>query len=323
MTKIVNTLLKGLLCVSMLVPVGQLCAQNEKIEPIAYGDMDKWLVREVEESYVIGGATKYLFEIASGDTLFNNTPYKNQVSPWATSTVMAKVSGVVKASVTVFPEKRDNGYCARLETRMENCKVLGLINITVLASGTIFLGEMEEPIRDTKNPQSKLMTGIPFTKRPKALMYDYKVETGGKRIRATGFSRITDLPGKDNAETSMLLQHRWEDASGNIYARRVGTAWERYDHSVNTWQNKHRLNVNYGDISSQAFYQPYMGLINGENCHYTKNSKGQVVPIREVGWGFPNEEITHIVLRISSSHGGAYVGTPNSKFWVDNIALVY
>lgn len=323
MTGIVNTLLKGLVCAGMLVPFGEACAQNEKIEPIVYGDMNKWLVRKVDESYVIGGDTKYLYEIASGDTLFNNTPYKNKVSPWATSTVMAKVSGVVKASVTVFPEKRDDGFCARLETRMENCKVLGLINITVLASGTLFLGAMEEPVRDTKNPQSKLMTGIPFNKRPKALMFDYKVETGGKRIRATGFSRITDLSGKDNAETCMLLQHRWEDANGNIYARRVGTAWERYSRSVDTWQNKHRLDVHYGDISSEAYYQPFMGLINGDNSHYCKNSKGEIVPIHEVGWGFPNEEITHIVLRISSSCGGAYVGTPGSKFWVDNVALVY
>ena len=153
----------------MLSFAGQLRAQNDTTELFPYGDMNQWMVRVVDESLVIGGNTKYLYEITPGDTLKNNTPYKNSISPWATSTVMAKVSGVVKASVTVFPEKRDSGYCARLETRMERVKVLGLINISVLATGTIFFGEVMEPVRDTKNPQSKLNNNIPFTKRPKAL----------------------------------------------------------------------------------------------------------------------------------------------------------
>lgn len=319
----INCLSKFFLVAGILAAILPAQAQEERIEPILYGNMDRWLVRVVEESFIIGGATKYLYEIASGDTLYNNTPYKNILSPWASSTVMAKVSGVVKASVTVFPEKRDNGYCARLETRMESCKVLGLVNIEVLASGTLFLGEMVEPVKDTKNPQSKLMTGIPFTKRPKALAYDYKVVSGGKRIRATGFSRITDIPGKNNAETCLLLQHRWEDANGNIYAKRIGTAWERYDSVVTTWQNNHRLPVHYGNITSESFYKPWMGLIPKENPHYCRNSKGQIVPIQEVGWAAPNEDVTHIVLRISSSHEGAYSGAPGSKFWVDNIKLVY
>lgn len=150
----------------LLFYVVPVYAQKERVELIGYGDMDKWMVRKVEESFVIGGNTKYLYEIASGDTLLHNTPYKNTDSPWATSSVMAKVSGVVKTSLTVFPEKRGDGYCARLETRMETCKVLGLFNIRVVASGTVFLGQMVEPITDTKNPQSKLISGIPFTGRP-------------------------------------------------------------------------------------------------------------------------------------------------------------
>lgn len=309
-------------CLIIITPLDTK-AQTERIEPIAFGDMNKWMVRVVEESFIIGGATKYLYEVTPGDTLFNNTPYKNTISPWASSSVMAKVSGVVKASVTVFPEKRGDGYCARLETRMESCKVLGLINIEVLAAGTLFLGEMVEPITDTKNPQSKLMTGIPFTKRPKALSYDYKVISGGNRIRATGFSRVIDIPGKNNAETCLLLQHRWEDANGNIYAKRVGTAWERFDKVETTWQNDHRIPVHYGNISSEIYYKSWMGIIPPDKCHYCRNSKGQIVPIQEVGWASADEPVTHIVLRISSSHEGAYIGTPGSKFWVDNIKLVY
>lgn len=323
MKRITGNIWKLFLCTGILVSVGQVKAQKEIIEPLKYGDMDNWMVREVTESFVIGGETKYLYEITPGDTLRHNVPYKNVISPWATSSVMAKVSGVVKTSITVFPEKRDNGYCARLETRLENCKVLGLFNITVLAGGTIFLGEMVEPIKDTKNPQSKLMTGIPFTKRPKALMYDYKVITGGARIKATGFSKQAEIPGKDMAETCMLLQYRWEDTNGNVFAKRVGTAWERYDKSVYTWQNNHRLQVYYGNITTENFYQPYMALNNGESRYYTHNSKGVIVPVQEIGWASPNEKVTHLVLRISSSNGGAYIGSIGSKFWVDNVKMVY
>lgn len=300
-----------------------LKAQTEIIEPIEYGDMDRWMVREVKESFIIGGNTKYLYELTTGDTLKNNTPYKNTDSPWGTSSVMARVSGVVKTSITVFPEARGEGYCARLETRMEHCKALGLFNIRVVAGGTIFLGEMVEPITDTKNPQGKLISGIPFTKRPQALTYDYKVVTGGLRTYASGFGKPESRTDRDMAETCLLLQHRWEDEEGNVFAKRVGTAWECFEQSVTEWQNGHRLPIRYGDISSSSFYKPYMGLINGEGAYYTRNSKGKMVPIQEIGWAEPEEAVTHIVLRISSSNGGAYIGSIDSKFWVDNVGLVY
>lgn len=63
-------------------------------------------------------------------------------------------------------------------------------------TGTIYLGQMHEPIKDTKNPQSKLNAGIPFTETPKAVVFDYKMETPGTdhRIKATGFSKIVDVP---------------------------------------------------------------------------------------------------------------------------------
>ena len=55
----------------------------------------------------------------------------------------------------------------------------------------------------------------------------------------------------------------------------------------------------------------------------TRNSQGKMVPIQEIGWAAPQEEVTHIVLRISSSNGGAYIGSIDSKFWVDNVGLIY
>ena len=53
--------------------------------------------------------------------------------------------GIVKTNTSVYPEQRGNGYCARLETHIECVKVLGMVNITVLASGSMFLGDMKEP----------------------------------------------------------------------------------------------------------------------------------------------------------------------------------
>ncbi|WP_010249917.1 PCMD domain-containing protein [Myroides injenensis] len=299
-------------------------AQNEKVEMIPYGNMDKWMVREIKESFLIGGNTVYLYSITDiKDTLKDNTPYKSTKSPWATSSVLATVSGITKGSVTVFPEKRDKGFAARLETRIERVKVLGVININVLASGTIFLGEMVEPITDTKNPQSKLVTGIPFTKKPKALQFDYKVITGGPSKRVNGMGKGTDANRNDMAEIQILLQKRWEDKDGNVHAKRIGTGWERFDKSVKTWQNNHRLTVHYGNIKDQSFYGNHMDLRTGDQAYYTRNSKGKMVPIIEEGWGEKDDEVTHLIVQFSSSNGGAYIGNTDSRLWVDNIGLVY
>lgn len=302
---------------------------SAQIKPIPFGNMEHWMVRQVDESGIIGGKTKFLYEVASGDTLKNNTPYvpNLKVSPWATSSVLAVVKGVTKSSCTVFPEYHGKGRAARLETRIERVKVLGLINISVLATGTIFLGEISEPVRDTKNPQAKLMMGIPFTERPKSIIYDYKFEQGaerGKRMKMTGFSRVQDIPGVNCAEMCLLLQKRWEDADGKVYAKRVGTAWARYDKDTKSWVNANEVPIMYGNITKSTGFQPYMGLIEaGEDAPHCKNSKGEAVPIHEVGWAAPGEKPTHIILRFSSGHGGAYVGSPGAMLHIDNIKLKY
>lgn len=51
---------------------------------------------------------------------------------------MARVSGITKTNTSVFPETRGDGFCARLDTRMESVKVLGIVDITVLAAGSMF-----------------------------------------------------------------------------------------------------------------------------------------------------------------------------------------
>lgn len=301
-------------------------ANAQKTSYITFGNFDHWTVREIKESGVIGGNVRYLYEIAPGDTIKGEIPYRRSPkSPWRTSNVMAKVSGITKCSATVFPEKRDNGYCARLDTKMETVKVLGIINISVLASGSIFLGEMLEPIKDTKNPLAKLNQGVPYTGRPTALVMDYKFHTDGSpnRIKATGFSTQKTISGPDYADVILMLQKRWEDADGNVYAKRVATANERFGRNTPDWINNHTIPIHYGDITTQSYYQPQMGLVPEDRAYWCRNSKGQMVPIHETEWANADEQPTHMILQITSSYDGAYVGTVGNSLWVDNVKLQY
>ena len=61
----------------------------------------------------------------------------------------------------------------------------------------------------------------------------------------------------------------------------------------------------------------------GEGTWHCMNSKGNVVPIVEVGWGEPDDVPTHIILRFSSGHGGAYVGCPGAMLHIDNVKMRY
>ena len=318
---------KGLFaCLLFLIFNFQFSIVNsqEQVVPFRYGDLDQWVVREIHESAIIGGATKLLYEVGPRDTIVGNIAYSNQGgSPWANSNVMAKVAGVVKTNVSVFPERRGNGWCARMETRMESVKVFGLIDIEVVAAGSVFLGTIHEPIKGTKNPQSMLMSGVPFTKRPKALRFDYKVKVmpQHERVRSTGFSRKTTVAGQDSVAVILLLQKRWEDKDGNIFSKRVGTMVHRYAKSSNGWVNEATYPILYGDITKHPDYRNYMRIQVEER--YTTNSKGESVPIQEVGWADADETPTHMVLQFVSSHGGAYIGSPGNTFWIDNLKLVY
>ena len=297
---------------------------SENVVPFAYGDMDNWLVREIHESGIIGGNTKWLYELGPSDTIVGNTAFRNMGgSPWATSNVMAKVAGVVKTNTSVFPEKRGDGMCARMETRYESVKVFGLVDIEVIAAGSVFLGTVHEPIKGTKNPQAMLQSGVPFSKKPKALRFDYKVKAAPEknRVRSTGFSRKSTVAGQDSLAVILLLQKRWEDEEGNVYSKRVGTMVQRYTESTPDWVNDATYPILYGNITSKPEYKPYMRIQVEER--YTLNSKGKSVPIQEVGWAEPGEAPTHMVLQFTSSHGGAYIGSPGNTFWIDNVELIY
>lgn len=296
-----------------------------EVEPIPFGDMNRWVTRNIKESGVIGGKHKTVYAIGPTQTIDGAKVYVNQGgSPWSSSNVYAKVMGVVKTSNAVFPADHDgNGQCARLTTRLESCKVLGLFNIEVLVSGSIFLGQMHEPIADTNDPYSKMEMGIPYTKRPKALVFDYKVVDPATGIitRATTGTKKTKK-GIDSADVFVYLQRRWEDADGNIHAKRVGTARKRFTGNSD-WKTGYRMPITYGDASTQPGYRSYMGLLNGERSYYAKNSKGKMVPVQEEGWDSADATPTHMIVMCSAGSGVAYEGQLGMELWVDNLGLEF
>lgn len=257
-------------------------------------------------------------------TINGNIPYTNKGgSPWGTSNVLAHVSGIYKTNNSVYRDKHENGHCAKLVTHIEKVKVLGLINIKVLAAGSLFLGDVREPITGTKDGPKAINWGIPFTHRPKAVRFDYKtlLPNSATRIKQNGFSSASKVAGRDYAVAILYLQKRHEDAHGNITAKRVGTMVVKYSKSTNGWVNDATYTIHYGDIRHMAGYNAsLMGL---RNCDYARNSKGKSVIIKETGWASPNETPTHLILQFSSSHGGAYIGTPGNTLWIDNVSLVY
>lgn len=315
--------MKKILLISLAAAMAS--SSMAEVQPIPFGNMNQWVTRNIKESSLIGGNTKQVYEIAPTKTIDGAIPYINQGgSPWATSNVYAKVAGIVKTSNSVFPgDHPGNGKCARLTTRLENCKVLGLVNIEVLVSGSIFLGQFEEPIANTSNPYSKFEMGIPYTKRPKALVLDLKVIDPGSGIitRATTGTKKTKK-GQDSADIFVYLQRRWEDADGNIHAKRVGTARQRFVGNRD-WQKGYQIPITYGDASAQPGYKSYMKLLNGENAYYAKNSKGKLVPVQEEGWDSADATPTHMILMCSAGSGVAYEGQLGMELWVDNIGMEF
>ncbi len=296
-----------------------------EVQPIPFGDMNRWVTRNIKESGVIGGKEKTVYEIGPTQTIDGAKAYTNLGgSPWATSNVYAKVMGVVKTSNAVFPASHPgNGKCARLTTMLESCKVLGLMNIEVLVSGSIFLGQMFEPIANTSSPYSKMEMGIPYTKRPKALVLDLKVVDPGTGIitRATTGTKKTKK-GTDSADVFIYLQRRWEDEDGNLHAKRVGTARKRFVGNRD-WQKGYRLPITYGDASAQPGYRSYMKLLNGDSAYYARNSKGKMVPVQEEGWDSADATPTHIIVMCSAGSGVAYEGQLGMELWVDNVGLEF
>lgn len=289
--------------------------------------MNTWVTRDIKESKIIGGEMKKCYEIGPDLTITGSEPYKQQGgSPWGTSNVMAKVMGITKVSNCVYPfERSADNECAKLTTKVEECKAMGIVDIKVLAAGSIFLGQMIEPIKSTSNPYQKMNMGVPFTKRPKAVQFDYMLEipSNSQMIYQNGVGAAKNIRGRDYAEVYVLLQRRVEDADGNIRAYRVGTGRELFGSDTGEWVNGHKTPIYYGDITGTPAFKAGMGLISAENSYYARNSKGKMVPVREVGWDSADAKPTHIILMFSSGSGEPYTGTPGQTFYVDNVAMAY
>lgn len=291
------------------------------------GKFDNWCVREIKESAVIGGNTEYLYEFYGRPTDTLRTGKQPFKAPegylWRTNNVLAVVMGVVKTNNTVYPERRGEGYCARIETHIEEVKALGVVNMDVVCQGTLIVGELPEPITTTKDPMTKVEYAIPFTGSPKYLQLDYKADVGYETVRGTGFSKLKPMGEPDYAEITMILQKRWEDEEGNVHALRVGTGIERIMEDIPQWINGHKVNIYYGNMTAEPSYKEYMGLKNDpETAYHTLNSKGQDVMVLEEGWAPASTKPTHLVLHFISSCGKAFYGGVGNVLWVDNVEIV-
>ena len=311
-----------------LLLIFSLFIRAERIEPIPFGDMEQWTVRFIKESKLLGGQTKTLYCLAPTDTIRENAPYifGQDGNPWSTSNAYANVVGIEKAAGTMTPEPReDGGTCCRLDVDVLGVRVMGMIDIQVLVSGTLFTGRNLEPITTAADPYQNIDFGVPFTGRPSALMFDYRcvVEQeswywfakGGGKPKKREFAN-----GEiDEAEAYIYLQHRWEDEKGKIHSIRVGTGYERFSKSQETWVNAHRVPIHYGDITGEEWYRDYMGFKGIERA---MNSRGKVTLIQEEGWDATLEP-THMVIVLTSGKLEAFEGHEGNTLWVDNVCLIY
>lgn len=311
----------------MLLHASVAAAQQSVVELVnKYGTFDRWNRRKVEESFLIGGKTKYLYEFYGnyGTVQTDKRPFSAPKDYlWRTNNIIAVVAGVCKTNNTVFPERRGDGYCAHIETHIEEVSVIGLIDMSVTCQGALMLGVLPEPITTTSDPMAKVFYGIPFTGRPKALRMDIKADVGHEVIRGTGFSRLKRMGYDDFAEITVMLQKRWEDDDGNVHALRVGTAIYRIEEDIPDWVNGFELKIEYGDITREPFYKDYMGLkTNPETAYRAKNRKGDTVMIHEDGWADPGTDPTHLIVLFLSSSGEAFYGGVGNTLWLDNVEIV-
>ena len=139
-------------------------AKGERvIVPIAYGDMDQWVVRYITESKLLGGKTKTLYTLGKTDTIRENIPYvAAEDNIWGSSDTYARCFGVETAMEgSVYPERRGYGYCCRLRNVVSR---IDAIDLSAMVSGTIYMGHALEPLGlQAKNkPYTAIDFGVPL-----------------------------------------------------------------------------------------------------------------------------------------------------------------
>lgn len=290
----------------------------QRYETVPFGDFEQWTTRYIKESAVLGGKTRTVYALAPTGTVSGNKAFDYSSTIWGGSNVYANVMGVATGSCAVTPEKGPSGLCARLETGFVEVKAVGIVNVKVLAQGSLFWGKVHEPVNSTKNPYASQQWGIPFTKRPDAVVVDYKalIPNTGEIVKNN-----ETVKGYDAAEIMLVLQNRWEDANGNIHAQRVGTAYLHIGKSTSGWVKNARIPVIYGDARSSKSYRSYMNIMGARL--YSVNSKGVKKQIIEEGWADSSTPVTHAIMSVSSGSLGAFVGAVGNTLWVDNLRLEY
>jgi hypothetical protein len=287
---------------------------KERVELVPFGNFESWTVRYIKESALIGGKTKTLYMIGPTDTIRSKKPFiPSDKTPWGSSNAHARALGIEKVSLSVRPEKRGDGWCCRMENVLEIVTAIG-IDLKALAAGSIYTGRLLDPVglKQGSDPISGIDMGVPFKGRPKALMLDFKayIQPTGQVVFADAGTRVKKVPGHDEGQITVLLQHRWEK-DGHIYSYRVGTAHERISRTTSSWVNDHRVPIHYAPF----------GAITDHPIK-AKNSKGAMVDVEELD--FRSElEPTHIVILVGAGSMKAFTGCPGNIVWCDNIRLVY
>ena len=322
-----SLLMKRLFFAALLLAALPVLA--EKIEKLPYGDFEQWAVRYIKESAVVGGKTVTLYAVAPTDTLRVNAPfvYGRNGNIWSPSNAYAKVMGVEKCSGTVYPEFRDqqHGFCCRMDSKLEVVRALGIFDIRILVAGTLFTGRTIEPIRTQKDPYQNIDFGVPFTRFPTALMFDYKAKISSDKtiLYAKGFGRPKTIEGHDEGQAYIVLQRRWETSDGQIKAERVATGYERFVADRLTWVSDHKIPLLYGDITGTDLYKKYTAELALGDMRRAMNSHGQIVPVQEVGWAVEGTAPTHMIINMASGCYEAFVGYDGNTLWIDNMRLVY
>ena len=285
-------------------------------ELLPYADFENWLSRIIKESDILGGDSVTVYSVADNGVIRGNRPYVNTKSPWASSNVYAEVKGVTKTNVNVRPGVHGNGKCAVLSTEIMSFKVFGAVKVNVLAAGAIYTGVIKEPVSSLSDSFGMINMGIPFTRKPSALVFDYASEmrNSGTVIKASGLSR-KESQGRDKAIVLVILQKRWEK-DGKIYAKRIATGEMLIDRSM-PWQENSRIELVYGKPAS-PFEAKYANL---HSEFYALNSEGKSVPVNEVGWG--DDTPTHLIVYISSGSLEPYMGEPGNRLMIDNVGFEY
>ncbi|OUO37574.1 hypothetical protein B5F83_04945 [Muribaculum sp. An289] len=297
---------------------------------IPFGDFEQWTIRRIKESAIVGKDSVTVYEIDRNQTIYGNIPYSNTDSPWATSNAFAKVMGVVKTNVNVRPaphitraENSSTGNsgerCAEMRTEIMSFKVLGMAKVEVLTAGAIYLGKLKEPINSMDNAIKSVNIGIPFTKRPKYLVFDYKatIRNSGTVSRST-MTKRTDMPGRDKAIATVQLQKRTEK-DGKIYAERVATGELLIGGSCD-WRHGAKLKLTYGKPENEEALSQFSRL---NSFFYAENSSGESVPIQETGWADPDTAPTHLIIYFASGYLGPFTGEIGNSLSIDNVMLEY